>query len=420
VAQEQKWEAQAKGGGSALTPKDAPAAAPAHAPAPAAPALTPALAPAQLPASVPAPAPAPAAPGVAVGSPPSRRPLRLPPLDAMAVPALGGGGRARLSSAMFDVGPDGRGTATFEFDDFARGALGATQQSAGPAGSPSAAAADPGPASPGVAARKGSKNHKEGCRQRHKSSIRALGSIVALIAVTLLGTFVFTALEEEEDEVDNATYYAYMHRLQSTYNISEADLEVLANDWVGEPLAKNNDFGSTRWGHTNVDTSARRGGGEGGGLSPGPCRGCGWVGGGGGLTPVSELRRLSPAAAAVLFTFTIMSTIGYGKFAPTSVCALAACAQAAGGDARPRPAADRGTLVLDHLRLRRHPRYRVLHGAQDRASPNHGASQFEAGGGASLTVAFCDLERCLGPIAQGSRPPVSAAGPASVSARGSC
>jgi len=106
-----------------------------------------------------------------------------------------------------------------------------------------------------------------------KGFLKACGTISIVVGVTLLGNFVFSGLESDGEEADRADYTAYMLAHKERYNISEEDFASLV-DFVGTPIEFDPDSHDRNWGGTNRNS--------------------------------------------ILFTFTIVSTIGYGNFAPST------------------------------------------------------------------------------------------------------
>jgi hypothetical protein len=104
---------------------------------------------------------------------------------------------------------------------------------------------------------------------------RGLGVVALVTLVVLFGMVVFAAIEQDAEDASRAEYTAYMRKLQAKYNISDSDLSDLA-DVVGTSIEYSASSGgdNRQWGPLNYNT--------------------------------------------LVFAFSIVTTIGYGSFAPAT------------------------------------------------------------------------------------------------------
>lgn len=216
-----------------------------------------------------------------------RPPLRLPPLK---IPATGTGAtaamttlnQATITNATFTLTPDGTGVATFEFRSLQP--LAQSQVTASP--TECLSETDP----PGHNLRHNgslsgggdppAKTRSNGATKAHRyvkammrglcTTIKSLGCIAG---ITLIGNIVFSALEAERETADRTEYTEYMQDLNAKYNLTAEDFEELI-ERMGTPLEFDPQSEDRNWGTTNSNSA--------------------------------------------LFSFTIVSTIGYGNFAPVT------------------------------------------------------------------------------------------------------
>jgi hypothetical protein len=216
----------------------------------------------------------------------ARPPVRLPPLEIPGVSTDAGAvlttlNQATITSATFTLTPTGTGVATFEFrslQPLARvgPAPAAPTPSRGARAAHGNASLSGGGEKPSKRGEKASKAHKQ-----MKKIMSALGvtfcALSAIVAITLIGNVVFSALEEDSENESRANHKAYMLRLQSKYNMTQGDFTELV-DYIGTPVEFDPDSTDRNWGVYNSNSA--------------------------------------------LFVFTIVSTIGYGNFVRDVFCGV--------------------------------------------------------------------------------------------------
>ena len=225
---------------------------------------------------------------VEAGEGSGRPPARLPPLAipggaeaADASAAMTTLNQATITSATFTLTPSGTGVATFEFRSLQPLAR-SSQMVPSPAPAASARSA-PGPHGNGslsgggetVSPKRGagaSKAHKQ-IKAAMKGLCTTLSSLGAIVAVTLIGNIIFSNLEVDSEDAERAEYTEYMTALNARYNMTEDDFAELV-DRMGTPLEFDPGSADRNWGVANSNSA--------------------------------------------LFVFTIVSTIGYGNFAPVT------------------------------------------------------------------------------------------------------
>ena len=107
--------------------------------------------------------------------------------------------------------------------------------------------------------------------------LKAMKSMAAICAITLVGGVGLTVFEQDRENEDNASLQAEMFRLNASYGFSREDFATLFPDFrydSGEHVRFVSDTSDRHWGHLNPNT--------------------------------------------LLFSFTIVSTIGYGNFVPVT------------------------------------------------------------------------------------------------------
>lgn len=105
------------------------------------------------------------------------------------------------------------------------------------------------------------------------SCVRVLGALGLLFGLTLAGSFCFSALESDAEDSSRTAYSRTMLDLKRNYSITDQDFDSIVQ-LIGTPVDYDTQSPSRNWGSTNP--------------------------------------------SAVLFAFTILSTIGYGNFAPVT------------------------------------------------------------------------------------------------------
>ena len=223
-----------------------------------------------------------------------RAPPRLPPLEmpqaagdttgANAAAAMTTLNQATITNATFTLTPDGTGVATFEFRSLQPLAHSSTPLSSTPivpqpppprhaprsqdGGSLSGGGGQPA----SVQGNAASKAHKH-VKAMMKALCSTMMSLGTIVGVTLIGNLVFSHLEVESEDAERSEYTSYMLGLNAKYNMSNDDFEELVFRF-GTPLVFDPQSGDRNWGVTNSNSA--------------------------------------------LFVFTIVSTIGYGNFAPVT------------------------------------------------------------------------------------------------------
>ena len=192
--------------------------------------------------------------------------------------------QATITNATFTLTPNGTGVATFEFrslqplEQSSRVQSPAARATRSPASRPAPGSNGNGSLSGGGGKLATSRSHLASKAHRHVNAVMkglrsAMISLGSIVAVTLVGSLVFSALEAESENADRQEYTAYMMRLNATYSMSSADFEELV-DRFGTPLEFDPQSDERNWGVSNSNS--------------------------------------------FLFAFTIVSTIGYGNFAPVT------------------------------------------------------------------------------------------------------
>ena len=206
------------------------------------------------------------------GSPPRRLPPIVPVTQS--AQAYSAFQQASVTNATFTLSPEGKGVATFEFHS-----LSPLPQ----AGGGTAAAAAPSTPAETAEKRRQRQQKSRATPQTRKDKakaqtnqcmkgMRTFGQTAGIIvAVTLLGNLVFSKLEAETENRTRAEYTQHMLALRDRYNMSSADFQDIL-ERIGTPLEFDPDGEERNWGATNSNSA--------------------------------------------LFVFTIVSTIGYGNFAP--------------------------------------------------------------------------------------------------------
>ena len=183
--------------------------------------------------------------------------------------------QATVTNATFTLTPEGKGVATFEFCSLfplpCEQRL-STPEATGANSSKVAASSvtesrQQAVSSPPTRADK-AKRQTSSCFRGLKSFLQTASVIVA---VTLLGNLVFSHLEVDTETQARADFTQRMLALRDRYNMTTADFEDIL-DQIGTPLEFDSDSQDRNWGATNSNSA--------------------------------------------LFVFTIVSTIGYGNFAP--------------------------------------------------------------------------------------------------------
>jgi hypothetical protein len=200
------------------------------------------------------------------------RPAKLPPLDHT------GGQSFALTGGTFTLnGPHaGGGIATFEFEALPRGTL-PTLMPTRTFGSDHKQTVPAAASSSGQNANTANQPPPQKVEAVEESWSKGVYKVVQVtslvIGMTVLGNIIFSVLEKEAEEESRDQYASFLLAHKARYNITEAHFAELV-EFIGTPVDFDPDSFERNWGNTNRNS--------------------------------------------LLFTFTILSTVGYGNFAPTT------------------------------------------------------------------------------------------------------
>ena len=221
-----------------------------------------------------------------------RLPPRLPPIQipgsdstgANAAAAMTTLNQATITSATFTLTPNGTGVATFEFRSLQPLERSSQTRSSSPASLPHATRSQTPSKGSGSLSGGGETPIKTRQHAAAKKAHRRVNAMMkglcttmtsfgCIVGITIIGNLVFSALEVDSENAARKEYTDYMMDLNAKYNMSPEDFEELAGR-MGTPLDFEPNSSDRNWGVYNSNSA--------------------------------------------LFVFTIVSTIGYGNFAPVT------------------------------------------------------------------------------------------------------